>query len=77
VPFAANCWVWPAIRDNDPVTAMDFNEGATITVAVPETPENVAVIVLVPALTPVTIPPAAMVATDVLDEDHATYAVKF
>jgi hypothetical protein len=49
----------------------------TVTVAVPDTPRNVAVMVLVPSLTPVTMPPGATVATDVLEEDQATYGVMF
>lgn len=56
MPVAASCWVWPAIRDSAPVTAIDFNEGDTVTVAVPATPDSVAEMVLCPALIPVTDP---------------------
>jgi hypothetical protein len=77
VPVATSCWVWPTPRDNVPVTAIDFNVGETVTVADPETPLRVAVMVLVPALTAVTAPPAEMLATAVLEEDQVTDEVRF
>lgn len=49
----------------------------TVTVAKPCTPESVAVIVLVPALTAVKAPPEETVATAVDEEDQATVGVMF
>jgi hypothetical protein len=49
----------------------------TVTVAVPETPESVAVIVLAPALSAVTTPPADMPATAAFEENQVTDEVRF
>ena len=46
------------------------------TIELDVTPFCVALIVLVPALTPATIPTAAIVATDVFDELHVTEFVR-
>lgn len=55
------------------VTAIDVTVAAVIvTVSVPLTPPLAAMIVAVPALTPVTRPEALTVATAVFDEDHIT-----
>ena len=77
MPVAVNCWVWPTTSDVVPVTAIDFNEGDTVTVAVPETPESVAVIVLVPALIALTDPPEDTVAMAVAEEAQVTDEVRF
>jgi hypothetical protein len=75
---AVNCCVAPgAIAGLAGVTAIEESVGAggaacTVRPAFPETPFNVAEIVVVPALTPVANPPVPMVATAVLEETQAT-----
>jgi hypothetical protein len=61
------------------VTAIETNVGAvTVSAAVFEvTPPSVAVMLLVPAATPVATPVDAIVATVVLDEVHVTELVMF
>lgn len=58
---------------------MDRSAAAVIvrTIALDVTPFCVALIVLVPAFTPATIPAAVMVATDVFDELQVTEFVRF
>jgi hypothetical protein len=61
------------------VTAIETNVGAvTVSAAVFEaTPPSAAVMLLVPAATPVATPVDAIVATVVLDEAHVTELVMF
>lgn len=74
--MAVNCWLCPATSDVVPVMVIDFNEGVTVTVAVPVTPESAVVIVLVPALTAVTRPLDETVATAASDEIQVADDVK-
>lgn len=81
VPVAVNCCVaFFAIDGFAGVTAIDTSVGAvTVTVSVvePVTPPETALIVLVPAATPVANPPAVIVATLVVTELQVTELVKF
>src|SRR5437867_4016712 len=65
---AASCTVWPACTDAVAGLTVTDATGTVLTVivAVPPCPSLVAVIVAVPALTPVTSPPPLTVATAVL-----------
>ena len=49
----------------------------TVSVVLPETPVRVAVMVVLPPLTPVATPVLAMVATAVLEELQVTWVVRF
>jgi len=79
VPVAVNCWVFPATRLGlAGVTEMDDKVAAvTGRVAVPNFPLKVAVMVAVPAATPVARPLLLIVATDAGNELQATWAVMF
>ena len=83
VPVAVNCWVVPlTMLELAGVTAMDTSVAeVTISVAVPETLPDVAVIVDEPAATDVANPfePAALLiaATAVLDDFQVTPVVRF
>ena len=65
MPWAVNCSVAPeATLDDGAVTPIEERTGAvTVAADVPETAPIVAVIVAVPAETPVTSPPALTLAT--------------
>jgi hypothetical protein len=82
VPVAVNCLVVPsAMLGLVGVTAMDTSvAGVTVSVAVPETLPDVAVIVVEPAATDVALPlePEAllMVATAILDDFQVTAVVR-
>ena len=79
VPVAVNCCVVPFAMDGFAgVTAIDCSTAAvTVSTVEPVTPLSVALMVLVPLLTPVARPPALMVATEVVAEAHVTWAVRF
>ena len=79
VPVAVNCFVVPlAIEGFAGVTAIDTSVGAvTVRVVVPLRAPEAALIVLVPAATPVANPPALIVATLVVCEVQVTVLVKF
>ena len=80
VPIAVNCCVAPlAIAGFTGVTAMDCSvAGVTVNKVEPVTPLKPAVIVLVPVLTAVDSPPAAvMVAVAVVPEIQVTVEVMF
>ena len=79
VPVAVNCFVVPlAIEGFAGVTAIDTSVGAvTVRVVVPLRAPEAALIVLVPAATPVANPPALTVATLVVCEVQVTVLVKF
>jgi len=76
-----NCFVVPlAIEGFAGVTAIDTSVGAvavTVRVVEPLMAPEAALIVLVPAATPVASPPALIVATLVVCEVHVTVLVKF
>jgi len=74
-----NCSVAPfAIEGFAGVTAIDTSAGAvTVSVVEPLTAPEAALIVLVPAATPVANPPALIVATLVVCDVHVTVLVKF
>jgi hypothetical protein len=75
LPVAVNCWVNPATIDGFAgVTAIDWS-AAAVTVVLPETVPDVAVIVEMPAETPVAIPLASTVTIAVADEVHCADAV--
>src|SRR6266704_2021138 len=78
VPVAVNCRVVPfAILGVVGVTVIvDRIAAVTVSVVLPETRPNVAVIVVVPAATDVAKPALSIVATPVFDELQATWAVK-
>ncbi|HXO06277.1 MAG TPA: hypothetical protein VN884_11680 [Candidatus Sulfotelmatobacter sp.] len=79
VPVAVNCSVALfAMEGFAGVTAIDTSVGAvTVSVVEPLMAPEVALIVLVPAATPVANPPAVIVATAVVDELHVAVLVKF
>jgi hypothetical protein len=81
VPVAVNCFVALfAIEGFAGVTAIDTRVGAvavTVRVVVPLMAPEAALIVLVPAATPVANPPALIVATLVVCEVHVAVLVKF
>jgi hypothetical protein len=59
------------------VTAIDTSSGAvTVSVVVPCTAPEVAVIVVLPKASPLAIPPALIVATPGIDDIHVAEAVK-
>ena len=68
--MAPNCWVPPSSIDTDDgltvTRATTGGDSVTVSVAVPDTPSTVAVIVVEPASTPVANPDALMVATEAL-----------
>jgi hypothetical protein len=78
VPVAVNCSVFPfAIEGFAGVTAIDTSVGAvTVSFVVPSTAPEAALIVLVPAATPVANPPAVIVTTPVDCEVQVTELVK-
>ena len=67
---ALNCWVPPSLIDTDDglnvTRATTGGDSVTVSVAVPDTPSTVALIVVEPASTPVTNPDELMVATEAL-----------
>jgi len=79
VPVAVNCCFVPfAIEGFAGVTAIDTSVAAvTVRVVEPVMPAETALIVLVPAATPVANPPAVIVATVVVTELHVAPLVKF
>lgn len=78
MPAAVNCCVALGATDAvDGVTAMDFSGLVTVSVVVPVTPPELAVIVLVPPPTPVARPEMLMVATDELDDSQLAVEVRF
>jgi hypothetical protein len=79
VPVAVNCFVVPlAIEGFAGVTATDTSVAeVTVRVVVPLMAPDPAWIWLIPAATPVTNPPAAIVAIPVVCEVHVTVLVKF
>ena len=79
VPVAVNCCVAPAMMMGlAGVTAMEINVVAvTVSVVALERLPNVAVIIVVPAATPVARPALDMVALLVFDELHVTDPVRF
>jgi len=81
VPVAVNCFVVPlAIEGFAGVTAIDTSVGAvvvTVRVVEPLIAADAALIVLVPAATPVANPPGLTVATLVVCEVQVTVLVKF
>src|SRR6202022_2685257 len=79
VPVAVNCCVVPlAIDGFAGVTAIDRNVAAvTVNWGEPLFPPDVAVIVVVPGATLLTIPELLMVATAALDELHVTVFIRF
>ena len=81
VPVAVNCLVVPLVIEGFAgVTAIDTNVGAvavTVRVVEPLTAPEAALIVLVPAATPVAKPPALIVATLVVCEVHVAVLVRF
>jgi hypothetical protein len=74
VPVAENCFVVPtAMLEFAGVTAIDTSVAAvTVSDAVPLTDPDVAVIVVVPALTPDASPPELTLATELDNEFHVT-----
>ncbi len=78
MPVAVNCWVSPlAIDGFAGVTAMDTRVAAvTVSVVVPLTLPDVALMVEVPVATAVASPPAVMVATLVVAELHVAVLVR-
>ena len=75
-----NCWVVPlAIEGLVGATAIDTSvAGVTVSVSAGLTMlPSVAVMLLVPVPTPVAKPPAAMVATEGIEEVHVTLVVMF
>jgi hypothetical protein len=74
VTVAVSCCVPPATRLTDPgaTTTLLTAPAATEIDAVPLVPPAAAVIVVLPECTAVTRPPVEIVATDVLELDHAT-----
>ena len=74
-----NCCVAPlAIDGFAGVTAIDCSAAAvTVSTVEPVTAPSVALIVLVPAATPVASPPAVIVATAVVADAHVTWLVRF
>lgn len=77
VPVALNCSVVPAATDGVAgVTTMETSVAFTVSVAVPLTLPEVAVIVVEPAALALTMPPLEIVATPVLDEVHETELVR-
>jgi hypothetical protein len=79
VPVAVNCSFVPfAIEGFAGVTAIDTSVAAvTVRVVEPVMPPETALIVLVPAATPVANPPAVIVATPAVTELQAAVPVKF
>jgi hypothetical protein len=79
VPVAVNCCFAPALIDGFAgVTAIDTNVAAvTVSVVEPLTAPEAALIVLVPAATPMANPPVVIVATPVVAELQVTELVKF
>src|SRR6185503_14025557 len=84
VPVAVNCWIPPMpIEGFAGVTARDCNAGGGVTVSTvePVTEPEVALIVVVPAATPVARPWVPLVllivATPVFDDAHVTDVVRF
>jgi hypothetical protein len=81
VPVAVNCLVVPLVIEGFAgVTAIDTSVGAvaaTVRVVEPLTAPEAALIVLVPAATPVAKPPALIVATLVVCEVHVAVLVRF
>jgi len=77
VPVAVNCWVVPTARLGlAGVTAIDCKVATvTVRVVVPETLPRVAVMIEVPAATPVARPPVEIVATEEVAEAQVTEAV--
>ena len=74
-----NCWVKPFVIDGFAgVTAIDCSAAAvTVNVVEPLTAPEVALIVLVPAATPVASPALVMVALAGVPEAHVTEEVRF
>ena len=74
-----NCWVVPlAMLGLAGVTAIDCRTAAvTVSTVEPVTPPSVALMVEVPAATPVASPAAVMVATEVVAEAQVTWLVRF
>jgi hypothetical protein len=79
VPVAVNCCVFPAATDGFAgVTAIDTRVAfVTVSVVDPTTPPLVALIVELPAFTPVAKPAALIVATVGVPDAHVTLPVKF
>jgi hypothetical protein len=78
VPVAVNCCVPLGATLAEPgVTAIDTNALATVRVVVPLTAPEVAVMVVDPGATAVTIPDTLMVATAVLDDNQLAVVVRF
>jgi hypothetical protein len=79
VPVAVNCCVRPlAIDGFAGVTAMDCSVGAvTVSSVEPTTDPEVALMVLVPAATPVARPPVPILAVAVVPDPHVTDDVRF
>src|SRR5437868_5747879 len=71
VPVAVNCWVVPfGIDGFAGVTAIETSAGGpTVKVVLPETPADVALMVVVPCCSAAAEPPASTVAT--VDSDDA------
>ena len=73
VPVAVKSLEFPAATlELAGVTDIEDSKGVTVRVMFPETPPAIAVIVAVPAETPVASPLPLTVATDVLDEPQVT-----
>jgi hypothetical protein len=69
-PLAVNCWVVPAAMDADPGRTLIETRvaGITFSVVEPETPPELAVMIVLPAPAPEASPEALMVATEATDE---------
>jgi hypothetical protein len=81
IPVAVNCWVCPfTMLGLAGVTEIDWSVGVglvTVSVVWPVTPLSDAVIVDVPAATPVASPALLIVATPVLADAQVTWFVRF
>ena len=77
VPVAANCWVEPfGIEGFAGVTAIDTRvAGVTVNTVEPVMPVSVALMLLVPAATPVARPLLVIVATESVADAHVTWLV--
>lgn len=79
MPVATNCCVRPigieAVAGVTTIVIDDTSAGKTVKVAAPDLPPKAAVMIVVPAVTPVAMPGETTVATPGVPEVHVTLAL--